>query len=977
MLPEEVSRLAYEALEKAFLTKMTIPFEYMMDVNGERKHFENRIHAISDMEALSIVRDITSRRNSEDSLLWNEALLKQMTESSPLAFLVVDNRNDEILYINHRFCDIWGINHLEGAIRNKELKNNDIIPDCLPVLVDIPAFAESCKPLQDEFNRVVVEDEIPFVNNRTIRRFSTQIRDAGDRYHGRLYIFEEITDRKNAEKILLLQRNLATSLNATSDLGEALTTTLESMMQIGNIDAGGIYLIDHANNELNLILHKGLSDQFIREKSHFDSDSAQMKLVLEGHPFFGTYEQENYSRINRAKHEQIKSLAIIPIQYEGKVIGALNLGSRTSDNFFAKIQFSLELLAYQVGSTISRINAENSLLASQQNFRTLFDTVNDFMFVLDLDGMILRTNSVVEKRLGYTAEELKKFHVLELHPPDRRDEAARIVEEMMNGKAKYCPVPLYTKAGTEIPVETHVILGKWDGVDVLIGTSRDVTERVAAEAALKMQSAAFESFALPIIITDVRGIIQWANSSFTKLSGYQLKEIIGKQNGTLVKSGIQDKVFYENMWSTILDAKVWSGEIINRRKDGSHYPEELTITPVIDNFGKIRNFIAIKIDITSRKEMEMALRESEARWNFALEGSGDGVWDWNMQTNEVFYSSQWKAMLGYSQDEIGNGLNEWENRIHPEDRAKCYACLDSHFKGETEIYSTEHRLKCKDGAYKWILDRGKVVAWQTDGKPLRIIGTQTDISMRKEFEESLKSAIEKEKELNELKSRFVSMASHEFRTPLASILMMGDSLMAYWKKMDDQQIQTKLQNIKDQVQHLANVVTDVMQISKIQEGKLSYEPKKVDFAEICQLSIRDFNSDKLLKNKVQLDSSFAALPMFLDSRLITQVLNNLISNAIKYSQPNPVVKVKLFESENEILLSVRDNGIGIPKKDEQSLFQPFFRAENARQIQGNGLGLNIVRESVRMHGGELSFESHLGHGSTFIVHLPRNLVFEG
>ncbi len=166
----------------------------------------------------------------------------------------------------------------------------------------------------------------------------------------------------------------------------------------------------------------------------------------------------------------------------------------------------------------------------------------------------------------------------------------------------------------------------------------------------------------------------------------------------------------------------------------------------------------------SRQLAELALLESEFRWKFALEGAGDGLWDWNVATGTVFYSSRWKEMLGFSEDEIGNSLDEWEKRIHPEDWQATLASVQAYLDGDTPVYNSEHRVRCKDGSYLWILDRGVVVSRDAAGKPLRLIGTHADITLRKQADQDLKSYREDLEQLLQQQTALLRTNEYRLRT---------------------------------------------------------------------------------------------------------------------------------------------------------------------------------------------------------------------
>jgi diguanylate cyclase (GGDEF)-like protein/PAS domain S-box-containing protein len=296
-----------------------------------------------------------------------------------------------------------------------------------------------------------------------------------------------------------------------------------------------------------------------------------------------------------------------------------------------------------------------------------------------------------------------------------------------------------------------------------------------------------------MVVAGLDGRIVWVNSRAERLFGYAREELIGQSVELLVPEGqreahVSKRNGYAREPHNQDIGKV--RELYGRRRDGRLFPAEISLSPQETEEGM--RVISTVRDISERKRAIQALRDSEQRWQFALEGARDGVWDWNLVTNELFFSRQWKAMLGYAEHEIVDSLEEWDKRVHPDDKARAYADIDKHLKGETPYYQNEHRLLCKDGTYKWILDRGMVVSRDASGKPTRMIGTHTDITERKQDEETIRE-LSLVDDLTGLRNRRGFLVLGESQLNLARRL--GRTAVLYFADVDG------LKRINDELGH--------------------------------------------------------------------------------------------------------------------------------------------------------------------------------
>ena len=236
----------------------------------------------------------------------------------------------------------------------------------------------------------------------------------------------------------------------------------------------------------------------------------------------------------------------------------------------------------------------------------------------------------------------------------------------------------------------------------------------------------------------------------------------------------------------------------------------------------------------------------------------------------------------------------------------------------------------------------------------------------KELEESL----EREKELGILKTRFVSMASHEFRTPLTSINAAADIILNYADKLSKEDIEKRLYKIKNEIADMTTTLEDILIIGKAEAQKLKFTPVEIDFVKNVKFIIDQFQLAQIEPREIVYEFSDDSILINADPKWIKNIVINLISNAIKYSKPTTKVEIGIKKENETVILTFSDKGVGISKKDQKKLFEPFHRGENVDEISGTGLGLAVVQKAVELHNGKILFTSELNKGTTFKIILP-------
>jgi len=403
----------------------------------------------------------------------------------------------------------------------------------------------------------------------------------------------------------------------------------------------------------------------------------------------------------------------------------------------------------------------------------------------------------------------------------------------------------------------------------------------------------------------------------------------------------------------------------HRKKDGALVPVEIKTIPFTMNGKTV--ILTLIHDITARLEAEEALRESEARHRFMAENASDIIARHGMDLRVLYVSPSTKTILGYEPDELA-GIESLA-LVHPDDipfmKKKAEELLNSN---DTKVFS--YRIRRKDGTYTWMESSARVVRDNKTGEPVEILDVARDIRERMKAEDEMKIALRKEKQLVDLKSRFISMTSHEFGTPLCAILSTLELLENYGDKLTDEKKAHYLRQASSSARYMVDLLQDVILMGKFNVGKVKSNPMPLNIKKLNQAIIEEIKLTLSDKHLFSYSVEGRIKKIKLDEDLYRCVLSNLLSNAVKYSPQGGKIDFRFSFNKSSLILEISDTGIGIPEEDREMLYEMFHRGSNIKNIPGTGLGMSIIKRSIDMMGGTISFKTALGEGSEFTVTIP-------
>jgi len=619
------------------------------------------------------------------------------------------------------------------------------------------------------------------------------------------------------------------------------------------------------------------------------------------------------------------------------------------------------------------------------------------------DGVCLDCNESLARLLEWPREELIGTNLLELSIPPE------IMEILgSNGQRAEDAVQverrIYTRRRQTRYVQVHFELVEWNHEQCVLSLVQDITEKEQAKEKINRLNDELERLVLVrtgaleaanrelaaeigrrkvledfsnqlsqiiwetpdlVMICAPDGRMQFLNKAGRALFGLSEDEPVShldlfsaypEEAHDFMRNEVQPHVFKHD---------IWHGETLFKHSDGRVLPVSQVFLCKKDDAGEVQYYAAIAHDVSDYKQVEQELRQSRERYRTLAEAAHDFIF---MVSKDglMEYANEFACRaLGYDPAKV-EGIPI--RQFFPQNFA------DTHLKDVSEVQQID-RPVYTEGPFQqedqemW-LGTWLVPIHSEDGSIVSILGISRDITEQKKTDEALQRALLNERSLGEMRSNFFSMTSHQFRTPLSTILLSVELLQKYGQRWDDQKRGEHLGRISDAAKRVNSMLEDILVIGRVESGRYVCSPKEFDLVEFCEHAIHEMELNDRNEHKLVLEHNGTQLSVYQDIDVMHRVVDNLLSNAIKYSPKGTDIKVNLSTEGKLVLLEVSDEGIGIPERDLKYLFQPFQRGSNANSFPGTGIGLTIIQKSVELLSGTVSLKSKEGQGTTFLIRFP-------
>ncbi|MFK8183881.1 MAG: PAS domain S-box protein [Phormidesmis sp.] len=633
-----------------------------------------------------------------------------------------------------------------------------------------------------------------------------------------------------------------------------------------------------------------------------------------------------------------------------------------------------------------RQRTETALRYKNDTLNALITASPRAIFMLDLEGNVKIWNPAAERMFGWREED-----VLDLPSPVSLEtpweDCASLQTCVLEGQT-YTRVEMRRqhKDGTEIDLicSAAPLNDTAGNISGMVAVIVDISEQKKRAQELRLLQSVVVNTNDAVIITEAEPFEQpgprilYVNDAFTHITGYEPEEVLGR-TPRILQGPKTDRAELDRVRSALSKWESVTVEVINYRKDGSEFWNEFSLVPVADATGWYTHWIAVQRDTTSRKQTEQALLQREKNFRTLIENALDIIMILALDGTIHYISPSVKNVLGYaSSDLVGQNV---ERFIHPDDWATHRYMPDATLRDllisttqrpdlEGPMQSPiEFRFRHQESD-TWPILEAVSQPFLDAGDTLRVIVNARDITERKRLDET-RLALEREKELSNLKTRFFSMASHEFRTPLSTALAAAQLLAQSQSVWDDTAKRIRnLNRIQDSIRNTVQLLDDILTINRAESGNLAFNPKPLALQLYCDHFVEEMQLNAGDQDNLKFVAEGETRPIALDEKLLRSILSNLLSNAIKYSPDDGIITLRLVFSSEAAIIHVEDHGIGIPLENQKHLFEPFQRGKNVRNVPGTGLGLAVVKKCVDLHQGKIDVVSEVGVGTTCSVTLP-------